>query len=173
MGKIEEYLDRAKKLADEAGEVAKNAAEEAVGRAKELADERGKVRELMNDAKEQTAAYSMNAKEKVQGLIQDAKAGKEIQQGITELEALQEVEGSILYTMELQTITNYLKSTYLIIRDKRLDDESVADEIRKVAEKVQPAGESAEELTEEQQAIEKVKAIAFDACIRALDSLKA
>ena len=173
MGKIEEYLDRAKKLAEEAGEVAKNATEEAVGRAKELADERGKVRELMNDAKEQTAAYSMNAKEKVQGLIQDAKAGKEIQQGITELEAIQEVEGSILYTMELQTITNYLKSTYLIIRDKRLDDESVADEIKKVAEKVQPAGGSVEEMTEEQQAIEKAKAIAFDACIRALDSMKA
>ena len=173
MGKIEEYLDRAKKLAEEAGEVAKTATGEAVGRAKELAEERSKVKELMNGAKEQTAAYSMNAKEKVQGLIQDAKAGKEIQQGISELEALEEVEGSILYTMELQTITNYLKSTYLIIRDKRLDDESVADEIKKVAEKVQPAGGSVEEMTEEQQAIEKAKAIAFDACIRALDSMKA
>lgn len=173
MGKIEEYLDRAKKLAEEAGEVAKNATEEAVGRAKDFMDEHEQVKEVVKNAKNQTASYAFDAKEKVQGLIQDARAGKEIQQGITELEALEEVEGSILYTMELQTITNYLKSTYLIIRDKRLDDESVADEIKKVAEKVQPAGESAEEMTEEQQAIEKAKAIAFDACIRALDSMKA
>ena len=105
------------------------------------------------------------------GAVQDAKAVKEIRQADTELEALPEFEGSILYKMEVTEIINDLGSLQLIISDKRLDDASVAEEIRKVAGKVQPSSEK--ELSDEQAAIEKAKAIAFDACIRAMDSVGA
>ena len=89
-----------------------------------------------------------------------------------ELEALPEVEGSILYTMELQSMISSLKSLMLIVEDKRLDDASVAEEIKKVIVKVEPAGEpQGEEASAEEQAIEKAKSITFNACIRALDSL--
>ena len=72
--------------------------------------------------------------------MQDAKAVKEIKQGIIELESLPEVEGSILYTMELESMKNNLKSLLLIISDNRLDDASVEEEIKKAMGKVHPEG---------------------------------
>lgn len=171
MSTLNEYLDRAKNLAADAGELAKNAVGETVDRAKDLVDEGSKVREMAKNAKEQTASYSLSAKEKVQGIIKDAKAGTEIKLGIDELETMKEEDGSIIYKMELETIINSLNKVYLIIKDNRLDDESVREEIRKVMEKVQPAGESQEDAADEQQAIEKAKAIAYNACSRALESI--
>ena len=50
-------------------------------------------------------------------MLQDAKAIKEIKQGITELEALPEIDGSIIYTMEIQTLVNNLRALYLLIDD--------------------------------------------------------
>ena len=175
MGKFDEYLERARKLADEVGDLAKNVTSDTVGKAKEIMDDGSKARELMKSAKEQSAAISLNAKEKVQGIIQDVKAVKEISLGIAELEALPEFEGSILYKMELETVLNSLDALVLTIRDSRMDDESVAEEIRKVMDRIQPAAaaepqaEGAEqELTDEQKAIEHVKKIAYVACGRAL-----
>ena len=109
-------------------------------------------------------------------MIQDAKAIKEIKQGIAELEALPEIEGSIIYTMEIQTLVNNLRALYLLVDDKRLDDETVAGEIRKTMAKIQPSGElqaeGAAQKTEEDLAIENAKNIAYGACVKALESLK-
>ena len=44
---------------------------------------------------------------------------EEIKQGIAELEALPEIEGSIIYTMEIQTLVNNLRALYLLIDDER------------------------------------------------------
>lgn len=111
------------------------------------------------------------AKEMVQGAIKDSRAGKELQAGIDALEALPAVEGSILYTMEFETIASYLRTLMLVVSDGRMDDESVREEIKKVIEKVQPAAAVPED-DADQQAIEKAKAVAFDACLRALDALE-
>lgn len=182
MGKFDEYLERARRLADEVGDLAKNVTSDTVDKAKELMDDGSKARELMKSAKEQSAAISLGAKEKVQGIIQDVKAVKEISLGIAELEALPEFEGSILYKMELETVLNSLDALVLTIRDSRMDDESVAEEIRKVMDRIQPAAVAepqaegagpqaqgaGQELTDEQKAIEHVKKIAYVACGRAL-----
>ena len=188
MGKFDDYLERARKLADEVGDLAKNVTGDTVNRAKEIMEDGSKARELMQSAKEQSAAISLNAKEKVQGMLQDIKAVKEISLGIAEIEALPEFEGSIVYKMERETVLNSLDTLVLTIRDSRMDDESVAEEIRKVMDRVQPAAAAepqtegaasqadgaeqaqteAQELTDEQKAIEHVKKIAYVACGRAL-----
>lgn len=170
MEKFEDYLDRAKDLAEDAGGMAKSFVGDVVDKAKDLIDEHEKVKELTRNAKEQAASISLGAKEMVSGLMQDAKAGKEIKQGISELEALPEVEGSILYNMELQAMINDLSSLLLIIGDKRLDDASVIEELQKVMNKVQPSAEAQIEAAD-QQAIEKAKEIAYSACTRALAAL--
>lgn len=175
MSKLDEYLDRARDLAEDAGDVAKNFAGEVMSRAKDLTDERSKVRELAQSAREQTGALTLGAKEKVQGVLQDAKAGKEIRLGITELENLPEFEGSIIYKMELEAAINGLKSLLAFIDDGRLDDASVVEEVRKVMGKVEPAApaadDSEQQLSAEDQAIENVKTIAYSACARALGVL--
>ena len=178
MGKLDEYINRAKNLAEEASDAAKNAAGEVMGRAKELGDEHSKVKELTQSARTQTAAFAIGAKEKVQGVIQDAKTVKEIKQGVVELEALPEFEGSIIYSMELEAMKNDLNGLSLFIGDGRLDDASVVEEIKKVMGKVKPApfvqtveGEPQAEPTAEEQAIEKAKTIAYDACVRALAAM--
>lgn len=172
MSKFNEYLDRAKDMAEEAGDMAKKAAGEVMDRAKDLADERGKVKEMMNEAKTQTSAFTQSAKEKVQGMMKDAGAIKEIKQGIAELESLPELEGSIVYRMDLETIIAALRGLYLFIEDKRLDDESVVEEINKVMVKVKPAMEP--NLADaEQEAIINAKMIAYDACEKALKTLQA
>lgn len=168
MGKINEYLERAKDLAEDAGEVAKNAAGEVTGRAKELMDDRSKAKELVQSAKKQTSAITQNAKEKVQGMLQDVKAVKEISLGISELEELRDFDDSILFKMELETMISYLNNLNLIIQDGRMDDASVAEEIGKVMDKVQPAGDPQ---TDEEQAIDRAKAVAYNACSRALETL--
>ena len=172
MGKFDEYIDRAKDLAEDAGEAAKIAADEAANRVKEFREERSDVKEFVKSAQEQTAAFSQSAKEKVQGFLQDSRSGKEIKQGMEELNALPEVEGSILYTMELETMLNDLNRVYLIIHDNRMDDESVAGEIRKIMAKVEPFSDPQTEATEEQLAIEKAKTIAYSACQRALQAMQ-
>ena len=195
MGKFDEYLERARKLADEVGDLAKNVTGDTVNRAKEIMEDGSKARELMQSAKEQSAAISLNAREKVQGMLQDIKAVKEISLGIAEIEALPEFEGSIVYKMERETVLNSLDTLVFTVRDSRMDDESVAEEIRKVMDRIQPAAaaelqtegaesqtegaesqtEGAEqaqievqEMTDEQKAIEHVKKIAYVACGRAL-----
>ena len=174
MGKFDEYLDRAKDLAAEAGDAAKTVADDVVSRAKDLTEEGSVARELAKSAKGQAVSIAEGAKEKVQSLMQDARAVKDIGLGIAELEALPEVEGSILYTMELETVINSLKSLQLTIGDNRLDDRSVAEEIRKTMDKVKPDGsEQAPEgqASEEDMAINNVKTVAYNACARALESL--
>ena len=111
------------------------------------------------------------AKEMMQGAINDSKAGKELQAGIAALEALPAFEGSMLYTMEFETIVTYLRTLGLVVEDGRMDDASVKEEVRKVIEKVQPASAVAED-DAEQQAIEKAKAVAFDTCLKVLDALE-
>lgn len=111
------------------------------------------------------------AKEMMQGAINDSKAGKELQAGIAALEALPAFEGSMLYTMEFETIVTYLRTLGLVVEDGRMDNASVKEEVRKVIEKVQPASAVAED-NAEQQAIEKAKAVAFDTCLRVLDALE-
>ena len=177
MGKLNEYLDRAKNLAEEASEAAKNAADGVVSRAKEVAEEGSETRKFVENAKQQSAAIAFGAKEKVQGIIQDARAIKEIKQGIAELEALPEIDGSIIYTMEIQTLVNNLRALYLLIDDERLDNDTVADEIRKVMVKVVPDAEKqaedvVQQKTEEELAIANAKNIAYSACVRALETLK-
>lgn len=186
MGKFDEYLDRAKDLAEDAGEMAKNIKGEVVSKAKELTAEGSKVRELTQSAKDQTAAITLGAREKMQGVLQDAKAVREIKQGLVELEALPEFEGSILYTMELESMKNNLNSLLLIISDNRLDDASVEEEIKKAMGKVQPDAPQAEAeasvldgpvtyepVLDEQHAIDKAKVVAYSACVRALATLNA
>lgn len=180
MGRIEEYLERAKDLAEEAGDAAKNLAGEAFGKAKELTEEGGKVRELAKTAKDQTAAVTLGAREKVGGIIQDAKAVKEVKLALAELEALPE-DGSILYKMDLEAIINDMNKLALYITDNRLDDASVAEEIRKVMAKVKPddltealQGENAEEqLSDENLIIQKAKTTAYGACVKALEAIGA
>ncbi len=184
MGKLEEYLERAKDIAEEAGDVAKNFAGEAMSKAKELTEENARVRELTQSAKEHASTISLGAREKVQGIVSDAKAVKELSIGLSELEAMPELEGSILYTMEHESMVNSLKSLILFINDRRLDDASVAEEIKEVMAKMQPANmpveaESAEgaeqtpapEMSEEDKAIEQGKTIAYSACVRAIEAL--
>ena len=174
MGKFDEYLGRAKDLASEAGDAAKTVADDVVSRAKDLTEEGSAARELAKNAKGQAVSIAEGAKEKVQGLMQDARAVKDIGLGIAELEALPEVEGSILYTMELETAINSLKSLQLTIGDNRLDDRSVAEEIRKTMDKVKPDGsEQGQEgqASEEDLAINNAKTVAYNACARALESL--
>ena len=149
MDKLEKYFDKARDLAEDAGGKAKNIAGDVVS----------------------------EAKERVQGFMQGTRAGKEIKQGLAELESLPEIEGSILYTMELQSAFSYLRSLSFIIDDGRLDDASVVEEIRKVMDKVQPAADTQEaeaaeqpEVNEEQQAIDKVKSIVYNACAKALET---
>lgn len=170
---FDEYLDKAKDLAKNAGSVAKNVAGEVVGKAKELTDDGAKVRELAKNAKKQTSAVAFGAKEKLQGLMQDAGASKELKQGISELQALPEFEGSIVYRMDLDAMISDLNGLIGIVNDKRLDAESVAEEIKRVIVKVLPSSVPQAEQTDEQQAIEAAKAITFSACIRALDAIKA
>ena len=177
--KIEEYIEKAKDLAGEASDAAKTVAGEVMDKAKELSEENSKVKELTQSAKKQAAAISFGAKEKVQGIVSDAKAVKEISIGIEELQAMPEVEGSILYTMEHESMVNNLKSLMLFINDRRLDDASVEEEIRRVMEKVKPAeipAQDAEQieahaLSEEDQAIENARIIAYSACTRAIEAL--
>ena len=145
MGKIEEYLGKARDVAEQAGD-----------KAKEFAGE-----------------VTSGAKDAVNEAFKGKKASKELRQGITELEALPPLEGSLLYNMEIEAIGNYLNALALIIEDGRLDAASIEEEIRKVIVKVQPEAEeqAGGDPTEEQQAIKKAKAVAFDACLRALDAL--
>ena len=179
MGKLEEYIERAKDLAEDATDAAKTVAGEVMDKAKELSEENGKVKELTQSAKKQAAAISFGAKEKVQGIVSDAKAVKEISIGIEELKAMPEVEGSILYTMEHESMINNLKSLMLFINDRRLDDASVEEEIRRVMEKVKPAEMPAQDaeqaeapaVSEEEQAIENARVIAYSACTRAIEAL--
>ena len=170
MGTFEEYLDKAKDIAEDASEGAKDFADEVRSKVKELTDDSKKVKELRQNAKEQASSLTIGAKEKLQGLFKDTGAGREIKQGIAELEALPEFEGSILYSMEIQALISDLKRLDLTINDDRMDKDSVLEEIRKVTEKVQPSADPQAD-DAEQQAIERAKAIAFDACIRALDAI--
>lgn len=171
MEELDKYLERAKDLAEDAGEIAKNIAGEVVSKAKELTEEGSKVRELTDKAKEQASSLTSGVREKIEGFLQDGKAGKEIEQGMAQLEALPEFDGSILYTMELQAATKYLNSLLLIINDNRLDNESVMEEIRKVMVKVEPCAEPQVDATEEDQAIDNVKVITYSACEKALEAL--
>lgn len=179
MGKLEEYIERAKDLAEDASDAAKTVAGEVMDRAKNLTEEKSKVRELTQSAKEQAAAISFGAKEKVQSIFSDANAVKELSIGIEELKAMPEVEGSILYTMEHESMINNLRSLMLFISDRRLDDASVEEEIRRAMEKVKPDGvaaaeagqEAAPEMSAEEQAIENAKIIAYGACTRAIEAL--
>ena len=178
MGTFEDYLERAKDLAEDASEVAKKAAGEAAEKVKELTEEGGKAREMVKNAKEESAALAFGAKKKVEGMIQDAKAIKELKQGVADLEALPEIEGSIIFTMEKETLVNSLRGLYLLIDDKRLDDATVEQEIRKVMVKVVPSETGDDTLaadepkSEEELAIANARNIAYSACLRALDSLK-
>ena len=177
MGKFDEYLEKVKDLAEDASDGAKIVFGDVANRAKEVAGEGSEARKIVQSAKEQSAAVAIGAKEKVQGMIQDARAIKEIKQGIAELEALPEIDGSIIYTMEIQTLVNNLRALYLLVDDKRLDDDTVAGEIRKTMVKVVPdaetqTGEAAQQKTEEEKAIDSAKVIAYNACVRALESLK-
>ena len=166
-------------LAEDATDAAKTVAGVVIDKAKELSEENGKVKELTQSAKKQAAAISFGAKEKVQGIVSDAKAVKEISIGIEELKAMPEVEGSILYTMEHESMINNLKSLMLFINDRRLDDASVEEEIRRVMEKVKPAEMPAQDaeqaeapaVSEEEQAIENARVIAYSACTRAIEAL--
>ena len=170
MGKIDEYISRAKDLAEDASEVTKTVAGDVVTKAKELTEEGSRARELAKSAKEQTSSIAAGAREKVQGILKDSRAIKEIMLGIAELEALPEDEGSILYRMELETVINSLNSLVLSIEDKRLDDASVEEEIRKVMDKVKPDTDL--QADDEQLAINKAKTIAYDACTRALETIR-
>lgn len=170
MGTFEEYLDKAKDIAEDAADGARDFADEVTSRVRELTDDGKKVRELKQNAKEQASSLTLGAKEKLQGFFQDAGASKEIKQGISELEALPEFEGSILYAMEVQALASDLRRLDLIISDDRMDKDSVVEEIKRVIEKVQPSDEpQTDDL--EQQWIARAKDIAFNTCLRALDAL--
>ena len=176
MGKFNEFLERAKDIADDASEGARDVFGEFKSRAKEVAEEGSEARKIVENAKDQTTTLAMGAKEKVQGMLQDARAVKDIKQGIAELEALPEVEGSIIYSMEIQTLVNNLRALYLLINDERLDNETVAGEIKKTMVKLETGDGSlspdgGQQKSEEDLAIENAKSIAYNACIRALDSL--
>ena len=167
---LESYLNKVKDFAEDAGEAARDIADEVVSKTKELTEEGSKARELARSAKDQAKASTLGVKEKIQDVLQDSRAGKELSLGIAELEALPEVEGSILYTMEIESMIRYLKSLSLVVNDKRIDKASAEEEIKRVIIKVQPAVEVKED-DAEQQAIEKAKDITLNACLRALDAL--
>lgn len=170
MSDFNDYLNKAKDLAEDASEGAKDLAGEVVSKVREFTDDGKKVRELKESAKEQASSFTIGAKEKLQGFFQDAGAGKEMKLGISELEDLPEFEGSILYSMEIQALISDLKRLDLIINDDRMDKDSVVEEIKRVIEKVQPSDEpQTDDL--EQQWIARAKDIAFNACLRALDAL--
>ena len=171
MDKLEDYAKKAKYFAEDASEALKDVADEVISKAKELTEEGSEVRELAKNAKEQASTSALGVKEKIQDVLQDSRAGKELSLGIAELEALPEVEGSILYTMEVESMIRYLKSLSLVVNDKRMDKASSEEEIKEVITKVQPATEVKED-DAEQQAIEKAKDITLNACLRALDALK-
>lgn len=171
MGTFEEYLDKAKDIAEDAVDGAKDFADEVVSKARELTDDGKKIRELKQNAKEQASTLTLGAKEKLQGFLMDSGACKEIKQGISELEALPEFEGSILYSMEVEALISDLKRLDLIISDDRMDKDSVVEEIKRLIEKVQPSAEPDIDASEEQLAIERAKDITFNACLRALDAL--
>lgn len=116
--------------------------------------------------------YIDGAKDIVQGVLKDTKTGNDIRQGITLLEAMPEIEGSILYKMELEATVSYLNKLLLIINDERLDKASMIEEVRKVMDKVQPDTEPQTDETEEQKAIRNVKTIAYRACSGALEELE-
>ena len=168
---VKDLAKDAQDLAEDAGDVAKTIAGDVVSRARELTEEGSKARELVKSAREQTTSLSKGVAEKVQDIFQDGKAVREIDQGIAQLEALPEAEGSILYRMELETTINYLNSLKLVISDSRMDSGSAAEEIRKVMDKVQPAADAAEAQSDEQQAITNMKAVAYAACTRAMEAL--
>ena len=173
MEKFEEYLDRAKDLAEDAGNMAKHIAGEAACKARELTEEGSTVRELARNAKAQTAAVTLGAREKVNGILQDARIVKELKLAAAELETLPE-DGSIIYKMDREAIINDMNKLTLFVTDSRLDDASAAEEIRKVMDKVRPSEISEEELpqkTDEELAIEKAKAVAYAACAKALEVL--
>lgn len=172
MSDFNDYLNKAKDIADDAREGAMDVAGEVVSKVRELTDDGKKVRDLKESAKEQASSLTSGAKEKLQGLFKDAGAGKEIKQGISELEDLPEFEGSILYSMELQALVSDLKRLDLIINDDRMDATSVVEEIQNVMDKVQP-DDPDPEATEEQQAIDRAKAIAYGACERAKELILA
>ena len=172
MSDFEEYFDKAKDIAEDAAEGARDFADEVRSRVKEFTDDGRKVRELKKNAKEQASSITLGVKEKVQGLFQDAGATGERKKGIAELEALPEFEGSILYSMEIQALISDLKRLDMIINDNRMDKASVVEEIKRVVEKVQPAAEI-EAGNLEQLSIEQAKAISFNACLRALDAIGA
>lgn len=170
MDTLDDYKKKVKYFAEDASEAVKDIAGEVVNTAKELTEEGSKARELARSAKEQASASTLGVKEKIQDVLQDSRAGKELSLGIAELEALPEVEGSILYTMEVESMIRYLKSLSLVIEDKRVDKASAEEEIKEVITKVQPAAEVKED-DAEQQDIEKAKDITLNACLRALDAL--
>ena len=171
MDKFEEYFEKAKDFADDAKEGMMDLFGEAMEKAKELTDDGDKVKKFTENARGQAASLTQSAKEKVEGILQDTRAGREIKQGLTELENLPEFEGSILYSMELQSMINVLRALYLLINDNRLDDASVIEEIKKAMVKVQPEVMDADAdagVSEETKAIEAAKTIAYCACERAL-----
>ena len=147
---IDSYLKKAKYFAEDASEAIKDVADEVVSKAKELTEEGSKARELAKSAKDQASASAFGVKEKLQ--------------------ALPEVEGSIVYTMEVESMIRYLKSLSLVVEDQRVDKASAEEEIKEVIAKVEPAAEVNEE-NAEQLAIEKAKDITLNACLRALDAL--
>ena len=69
MGTFEEYLDKAKDIAEDASEGAKDFADEVRSKVKELTDDGKKVRELKKNAKEQASSLTLGAKEKLQDLF--------------------------------------------------------------------------------------------------------
>ena len=170
MGTFEEYLDKAKDIAEDASDGAKILAEEVSGKVRELTDDGKKVRDLKKNAKEQASSLAFGTKEKLQGIFREGGAGGELKQGISELEALPEFDGSILYAMEVQALISDLKRLDLIINDDRMDKDSIVQEIKGVIEKVQPSSD-VQPGDAEQQAIARAKDIAFTACLRALDAL--
>ena len=101
MGKIEEYLGKARDVAEQAGD-----------KAKEFAGE-----------------VTSGAKDAVNEAFKGKKASKELRQGITELEALPPLEGSLLYNMEIEAIGNYLNALALIIEDGRITESGTHSEL--------------------------------------------
>lgn len=170
MDNVDSYLKKVKRIAEDASEAARDIADEFVDKAKELSEEGSEARELAKRAKEQASSSAFGVKEKIQGVLQDSRAGKELSLGIAELQALPEVEGSIVYTMEVESMIRYLKSLSLVVEDQRVDKASAEEEIKEVIAKVEPAAEVNEE-NAEQLAIEKAKDITLNACLRALDAL--
>ena len=75
MSDFNDYLNKAKDLAEDASEGAKDLAGEVVSKVRELTDDGRKVKELKETAKEQASSLTSGAKEKLQGFFQDAGAG--------------------------------------------------------------------------------------------------